>query len=58
MKEDRPKSEDHLQKVTKQLSANFKSDVGKLNKSIEEGLETAVSKLNFMITSLRRENRH
>jgi len=58
MKEDRPKSEDHLQKVKKQLPANFKSDVVKLIKSIEEGIETAVSKLNFMITSLREENRH
>jgi vacuolar-type H+-ATPase subunit I/STV1 len=29
-----------------------------LNKSIEEGIETEVSKLNFMITSLREENRH
>lgn len=58
MKEDRLKNEDHLQKVTKQLSTNFKSDDGKLNKSIEERIETAVSKFNFMITSLRKENRH
>lgn len=58
MKEDRPKSEGRLQKVTEQLSANVKSDGDQLNKSIEEGIETEVSKLNFMITSLREENRH
>ena len=29
-----------------------------MNKSIDEGTETEVSKLNFMITSLREENRH
>jgi hypothetical protein len=58
MEEDRPKCEDQLQKVTEQLSANFKSDVDKLNKIIEEWIETEVSKLNFMITSLREENRH
>jgi hypothetical protein len=57
-KEDRPKIEDLLQIVTEQLSANFKSDVDKLNKSIEGGIETEVSKLNFMVTSLREENQH
>lgn len=40
------------------MSANFKSDVDKLNKSVEEWIEMEVSKLNFMITSLREENRH
>jgi hypothetical protein len=39
------------------LSANFKSEFDKLNKSTEEGIETEVSKLNFMITSLGEENR-
>jgi len=58
MEEDRPKSEDQLQKVTEQLSANFKSEVVKLNKSIEEWIETEVSKLDFMITSLKEGNRH
>jgi hypothetical protein len=43
--------------VTEQLSANFKSEVDKMNKSIEEWMETEVSKLDFIVTSLREENR-
>jgi hypothetical protein len=58
VKGDRPKSEVRLQKVTEQLSVNLKYDFSKLDKSIEEGIETEVSKLNFMITSLREENRN
>jgi len=58
MKEERPKNEDLLLTVTEQLSTNFKSDVDRLNKSIEEGIETEVSKRNFIIAFLREETRH
>ena len=56
MKEYRQKNDDQLKRMTEQLSANFEADVGKLNKSIEKMIETEVSKLNFMITSIGEEN--
>lgn len=55
-KEYRQKNEDQLKRMTEKLSANFKADVGKLNKNKEKRIETEVSKLNFMITSLGEEN--
>jgi hypothetical protein len=56
MKEYRQKNDDQLKRMTEQLSADFEADVGKLNKSIEKMIETEVSILNFMITSIGEEN--